>query len=143
MLTAEENERLTRVGPGTPMGTLFRNYWQPVAPKQQLVERRVMPVRLYGQDMVLFLDGQGRVGLVDDRCAHRQVKLECAKTNDAGIRCPYHGWTFDTTGQCVDQPAEPAGSTFKDGRGTRRPDLCVSRAAARAVAAALGPAGLG
>jgi 5,5'-dehydrodivanillate O-demethylase len=114
MLTAEENERLTRVGPGTPMGTLFRNYWQPVAPKQQLVERRVMPVRLYGQDMVLFLDGQGRVGLVDDRCAHRQVKLECAKTNDAGIRCPYHGWTFDTTGQCVDQPAEPAGSTFKD-----------------------------
>ena len=114
MLTAEENERFTRVGPGTPMGTLFRNYWQPIAPMQQLVERRVMPVRLYGQDMVLFRDGQGRIGLVDDRCAHRQVKLECAKTTNAGIRCPYHGWTFDTTGQCVDQPAEPVGSTFKD-----------------------------
>jgi 5,5'-dehydrodivanillate O-demethylase len=114
MLTAEENERLTRVGPGTPMGTLFRNYWQPVAPVQQLRERGVMPIRLYGQDMVLFRDKLGRVGLVDDRCAHRQVQLDCARTNELGIRCPYHGWTFDTTGQCVDQPAEPAGSTFKD-----------------------------
>jgi 5,5'-dehydrodivanillate O-demethylase len=114
MLTAEENERLTRVGPGTPVGTLFRHYWQPIAPSQQLKERSVLPIRLYGQDMVLFRDKQGRIGLVDDRCAHRQVKLECAKTNDAGIRCPYHGWTFDTTGQCVDQPAEPAGSSFKD-----------------------------
>src|ERR1700733_5921042 len=71
MLTAEENERLTRVGPGTPVGNLFRHYWQPVAPMQQLRERRVMPIRLYGQDMVLFLDNNGRMGLVDDRCAHR------------------------------------------------------------------------
>ena len=114
MLTQEENERFTRVGPGTPGGKLFRNYWQPIAPKQQLVERRVMPVRLYGEDLVLFVDGQGRMGLVGDRCAHRLVKLECGFTNDAGIRCPYHGWTYDAAGHCVDQPGEPAGSTFKD-----------------------------
>jgi 5,5'-dehydrodivanillate O-demethylase len=114
MLTAEENERFTRVGPGTPGGDLFRHYWQPVAPKQQLVERGVMPVRLYGEDLVLFVDGRGRMGLVGERCAHRMVKLACGYTTDDGVRCPYHGWTYDTRGQCVEQPGEPAGSTFKD-----------------------------
>ena len=73
-----------------------------------------MPIRLYGEDLVLFRDGRGRIGLVGDRCAHRLVKLECGYTTDAGIRCPYHGWTYDVTGQCVEQPGEPAGSTFKD-----------------------------
>ena len=114
MLSKEENERFTRVGPGTIGGKLFRHYWQPIAPKQMLVEKRVMPVRLYGEDLVLFLDESGRMGLVGERCAHRLVKLECGFTNKDGIRCPYHGWTYNTEGQCVDQPGEPAGSTFKD-----------------------------
>jgi 5,5'-dehydrodivanillate O-demethylase len=112
MLTHEENERLTRVGPGTPMGTLMRRYWQPVAAKAELVERGVMPVRLYGEDLVLFLDGKGRMGLVGDRCPHRLVELKNGMATDDGVRCPYHGWTFDTTGACVAQPGEPAGSTF-------------------------------
>ena len=114
MLTQAENERLTRVGPGTPTGTLFRHYWQPVAPAKQLAERRVMPIRLYGEDLVLFQDDAGRIGLVGNRCAHRLVKLECGYVTGAGIRCPYHGWTYDAAGRCVDQPGEPEGSTFKD-----------------------------
>src|SRR6185437_6334587 len=115
MLTREENERLTRVGPGTPMGNLMRRYWHPVAAKAQLLERGgVMPVRIFGEDLVLFRDGKGRIGLVGDRCAHRGVKLDCAFANDDGLRCPYHSWTYDTEGRCVDQPAEPEGSRFKD-----------------------------
>jgi 5,5'-dehydrodivanillate O-demethylase len=114
VLTQADNERLTRVGPGTPGGNLFRKYWQPIAPKQKLVEHGILPVRLYGEDLVLFLDGKGNTGLVGDRCAHRLVKLDCGYATDAGIRCPYHGWTYDTQGQCVEQPGEPAGSTFKD-----------------------------
>ena len=73
-----------------------------------------MPVRIFGEDLVLFRDGQGRIGLVEDRCAHRRVKLDCGYANGNGIRCPYHGWTYDTHGQCVEQPGEPAGSAFKD-----------------------------
>jgi 5,5'-dehydrodivanillate O-demethylase len=114
MLTKEENERLTRVGPGTPMGELMRRYWHPIAASAQLRERDVMPVRILGEDLVLFHDRGGRIGLVGDRCAHRLVKLECGYTTGEGIRCPYHGWTYDTQGRCVDQPGEPAGSTFKD-----------------------------
>jgi 5,5'-dehydrodivanillate O-demethylase len=114
MLTQEQNDKLTRVGPGTPMGELMRRYWHPVAAKAQLLERQVMPVRLFGEDLVLFIDEQGRMGLVGDRCQHRLVKLDCAYVTDKGIKCPYHGWTYDTTGQCVDQPGEPATSRFKD-----------------------------
>lgn len=114
MLTQEENDRLTRVGPGTPMGNLMRRYWHPVAAKAQLLERGVMPIRLFGEDLVLFRDGSGRIGLVEDRCAHRRVALQQGYAVPAGLRCPYHGWTFDGTGQCVAQPGEPAGSTYKD-----------------------------
>jgi 5,5'-dehydrodivanillate O-demethylase len=115
MLSREENDRLTRVGPGTPMGNLMRRYWHPVAAKAQLLERGgVMPVRIFGEDLVLFRDGKGRIGLVGDRCAHRGVKLDCAFANDDGLRCPYHSWTYDTEGRCVDQPAEPDGSRFRD-----------------------------
>jgi len=108
MLTQEQNDLLTRVGPGTGMGELMRRYWHPVAAKAQLLEKKVMPVRILGEDLVLFVDKEGRVGLVGDRCAHRLVKLECGMTTEKGIQCPYHGWTFDTTGQCVDQPSEPS-----------------------------------
>ena len=76
MLTQAENERFTRVGPGTPGGEMFRHYWQPIAPKQKLVEAGVLPVRLYGEDLVLFIDGKGRMGLVGDRCAHPAATAE-------------------------------------------------------------------
>ena len=114
MLTAEQNELLTRVGPGTPMGGLLRRYWHPIAPAGELREKPVKPVRLLGEDLVLFRDKQGRLGLVGERCAHRLVRLEFGYPVDEGIRCPYHGWTYDTTGQCVAQPAEPPESSFKD-----------------------------
>jgi 5,5'-dehydrodivanillate O-demethylase oxygenase subunit len=114
VLTQQENDRLTRVGPGTPMGNLMRRYWHPVAAKAQLLERPVIPVRIFGEDLVLFRDRAGRIGLVEDRCAHRLVKLACGYALEEGLRCPYHGWTYDTTGQCVEQPGEPSGSTFKD-----------------------------
>jgi 5,5'-dehydrodivanillate O-demethylase len=114
MLTREENERLTRVGPGTPMGELLRRYWQPIAAVGQLLERPVRPVRLLGEDLVLFRDPSGRLGLVGDRCAHRKVQLKYGYPVEGGLRCPYHGWTYDGAGRCVAQPSEPPGSTFKD-----------------------------
>lgn len=114
MLTQEQNETLTRVGPGTPMGDLMRRYWHPVAAKAQLLERKVMPVRIFGEDLVLFIDEQQRMGLVGDRCPHRLVKLECGYATHKGLKCPYHGWTFDTLGQCVDQPGEPEGGRNKE-----------------------------
>ena len=114
MLSKEQNDTLTQVGPGTPMGELMRRYWHPVAAKAQLVERNVMPVRLFGEDLILFIDKQGEIGLTGDRCPHRLVKLDCAYVAEKGLKCPYHGWTFDTKGQCVDQPGEPAGSRFKE-----------------------------
>ena len=96
------------------MGDLMRRYWHPVAAKAQLLERKVMPVRVFGEDLILFIDEQGRTGLVGDRCPHRLVKLDCAFTTEKGLKCPYHGWTYDTTGQCVDQPGEPATSRYKE-----------------------------
>ncbi|HEX6512673.1 MAG TPA: Rieske 2Fe-2S domain-containing protein [Chloroflexota bacterium] len=114
MLTAEQNERLTRVGAGTPMGELLRRYWQPIAPTAELLERPAKAIRLMGEDLTLFRDKQGRLGLIGERCAHRLVRLEFGYPVDEGLRCPYHGWTYNASGQCVAQPAEPPESTFKD-----------------------------
>jgi 5,5'-dehydrodivanillate O-demethylase len=106
MLTAEENERLTRVGPGTPMGTLMRRYWHPVATCHELAENPVRTVRILGESLTLFRDRKGRCGLVGQRCAHRRVDLKCGIPEDDGLRCPYHGWKYDHAGQCIEQPAE-------------------------------------
>ena len=114
MLTAEENERLTRIGPGTPAGELFRRYWHPVAASAQLDENPVRAVRLLGEDLTLYKDKRGRLGLIADRCAHRHVKLVYGIPEEDGLRCCYHGWLYDRTGQCIEQPAEPADSRFKD-----------------------------
>ena len=114
MLTAEENDRLTQVGPETPMGNLFRRYWQPIATSSQLDENPVRPVRLFGESLTLFRDRRGRLGLVADRCAHRHVRLMYGIPEEDGLRCCYHGWLYDRTGQCIEQPAEPADSRFKD-----------------------------
>ena len=114
MLTAEENERLTRVGPGTPMGALLRRYWQPIAAASEMRERWTKPVRLFGESLVLFRDRGGRFGLIEETCPHRRASLLYGIPQLDGIRCPYHGWKFDGTGACLDQPNEPPESTFKD-----------------------------
>jgi 5,5'-dehydrodivanillate O-demethylase len=112
MLSAQENERLTRVGPGTPMGELMRHYWHPVAAAAELDRHPVKAVKLLGESLVLYRDLQGRLGLIGDTCPHRRVSLEYGITEAEGLRCPYHGWMFDQTGQCIEMPAEMADSTF-------------------------------
>ena len=106
MLSTAENERLTRVGPGTPMGELMRRYWHPVAVTSELNARRAMPVRILGEDLVLYRDKSGGLGLIDRYCAHRRVDLSYGIPEERGLRCMYHGWMFDETGQCVEQPFE-------------------------------------
>ena len=111
MISAEQNDKMTRVGPGTPAGALLREYWQPVALADELRgERPARAVRLLGQDLVLFKDDKGRVGLLDRRCPHRAADLSYGRLEDGGLRCLFHGWLFDVTGQCIDTPGEPEGS---------------------------------
>ncbi len=115
MLTAKENETLTRAGPGTPMGELFRNYWIPFLPSSDLVaDGEPMRVRILCEDLVAFRDTEGKVGLVDHACPHRGAPMLFARNEDCGLRCVYHGWKFDTTGATVETPAEPARSRLKD-----------------------------
>jgi 5,5'-dehydrodivanillate O-demethylase len=113
MLTKHENELFMRVGPGTPMGDVMRRYWQPVG-CSELVTSKPQRVRVFGEDLVLFRGEDGSAGLMELRCAHRRVNLDFGRVEGACIRCPYHGWLYDRSGQCVEQPAEPEGSTFKD-----------------------------
>jgi 5,5'-dehydrodivanillate O-demethylase len=113
MLTKEENERMTRVGPGTPMGSLLRRYWWPVGASEQLTSKP-QRLKLLGEELVLYRGEDGQPGLLDLRCAHRGVALDHGRVEGACLRCPYHGWLYDRSGQCVEQPAEPEGSTFKD-----------------------------
>jgi 5,5'-dehydrodivanillate O-demethylase len=113
MVTAEENERLTRVGPGTPAGELFRRYWLPIAVAQELSDGRPTKyVRILGEDLILFKDKSGNVGLLADHCAHRGASLLYGRVEERGIACAYHGWLYDTKGDCLECPAEPAGSKF-------------------------------
>ncbi|MBN8885684.1 MAG: aromatic ring-hydroxylating dioxygenase subunit alpha [Rudaea sp.] len=111
MLSKADNEKLTRVGPGTPMGELFRRFWMPALLSEEIAERDGAPVRLrlLGEDLVAFRDTQGRVGIVDAYCAHRRAGLFFGRNEDCGLRCVYHGWKFDVDGICVDMPAEPQG----------------------------------
>ena len=114
MLTAEQNEMLTRVGAGTPMGDLMRRYWQPVAAASELDKAWTKRVRLLGEDLVLFRDRQGRRGLIAEFCPHRRASLVHGIPTQDGIRCPYHGWEFARDGACLDQPNEPHNQAFKD-----------------------------
>ncbi|TNF57873.1 MAG: aromatic ring-hydroxylating dioxygenase subunit alpha, partial [Burkholderiales bacterium] len=119
-MKAEQNDKLTRVGPGTPGGELLRRYWQPVALLDEfdprfdpaMATRPVKAVRLLGQDLVLFKDAQGRFGLLDRDCPHRGADLAYGRNEGDGLRCPFHGWKFDISGQCTETPAEPTGSTL-------------------------------
>lgn len=106
METPEQNRLMTQVGRGTPCGELMRRYWHPIAAEQEIDEHSTKKVRLLGEDLVLFRDRQGRLGLIQERCPHRGASFEYGFITDQGIRCPYHGWEFDLAGQCVNQPFE-------------------------------------
>ncbi|MBU1358110.1 MAG: aromatic ring-hydroxylating dioxygenase subunit alpha [Gammaproteobacteria bacterium] len=113
MMNSEQNDLITRVGPGTPAGRLLRRYWQPVALVEELNgPRPLKPVELMGQHFVLFRDESGRLGLLDRDCPHRGADLAFGRLENGGLRCAFHGWLFDATGQCLEMPAEPAKSTF-------------------------------
>src|SRR6266516_2252587 len=109
-LTREENELLTRTGPGTPMAELLRRYWVPALLAEELPGPDCTPVRvkLLGEELLAFRDTNGRVGLIDRYCAHRGASLFFGRNEECGIRCVYHGWKYDVTGACVDMPNEPA-----------------------------------
>ncbi|HLI21908.1 MAG TPA: Rieske 2Fe-2S domain-containing protein [Stellaceae bacterium] len=112
-MTPEENEMLTRVGPGTPGGEMLRRYWWPVHFEQKLENKPIM-VRLLGEDFVLFRDGRGRIGMLDHVCAHRRTSLQFGRVEERGIRCCYHGWLYGADGQCLEMPAEPPGSRLHE-----------------------------
>ncbi|MBI5274825.1 MAG: aromatic ring-hydroxylating dioxygenase subunit alpha [Burkholderiales bacterium] len=121
-MRAEQNELVTRTGPGTPCGAVLRSYWQPVALLDEfdpaldprMAYRPVKAVRVMGQDLVLFRDAQGRWGLLDRGCPHRGADLSFGRSEGDGLRCPFHGWKFDVAGRCLETPAEPTGSKLCD-----------------------------
>jgi nitrite reductase/ring-hydroxylating ferredoxin subunit len=115
MLKPDENERLCRVGPGTPMGALLRRYWLPALLAEEVPEPDGAPVRvrLLGEDLIAFRDTDGHVGLVEAFCPHRRAPMFFGRNEESGLRCVYHGWKFDRTGACVDMPSEPPDSLFK------------------------------
>ena len=115
MLSHEENERLTRVGAGTPMGEVFRRYWLPAMLSSEVPEPDGAPVRvrILGEDLVAFRQTDGSIGLVSAFCPHRRAPMFFGRNEENGLRCVYHGWKFDKTGACVDMPSEPPDSLFK------------------------------
>ena len=115
MLSERDNERLTRVGPGTPMGDALRRYWLPAALSSELPEADGAPVRvrLLGEDLIAFRDTTGSIGLVGAFCPHRRAPMFFGRNEDGGLRCVYHGWKFDRSGACVEMPSEPPDSLFK------------------------------
>ena len=116
MLTPVDNEFLTRVGPGTPMGAMLREFWTPFLPSRDLPERDgpLKRVRLLGEDLVAFRDTNGDIGLIAENCPHRGASLFFGRNEEGGLRCNYHGWKYDVTGACLDMPNEPAESNFRD-----------------------------
>ena len=116
MLSREDNELLCRIGPGTPMGNLMRQYWVPAALSSELPEADGPPlrVRLLGEDLIGFRTTSGTVGLIQNSCPHRGACLFYGRNEDEGLRCVYHGWKFDVTGQCVDMPSEPLEQHLQD-----------------------------
>src|SRR5919199_1452537 len=115
MLKQEENELITRVGPGTPMGSFMREYWVPALLSSELPGPDSDPVRvmLLGEKLIAFRDSHGVVGLIQNHCPHRGASLFFGRNEEAGLRCVYHGWKFSPDGTCVDMPNEPAESDFK------------------------------
>jgi nitrite reductase/ring-hydroxylating ferredoxin subunit len=115
MLSREDNELLTRTGPGTAMGALFRRHWLPFMLADELVaDAPPKRLKLLGECLVAFRDSQGRAGLLGEHCPHRRASLALGRNEAGGLRCANHGWKFDVSGRCLDMPSEPAGSTFRD-----------------------------
>ncbi len=113
MLSQEKNELITRIEPGTAAGKVMRQYWLPAALSDELkTNRPVVPVRLLGEDLVLFRAGDGDLGLLHRQCPHRGADLCFGRLEDDGLRCPFHGWKYAVDGQCLEQPAEPMDSTL-------------------------------
>jgi len=115
MLKKEDNEKLTRIGPGTPGGEMMRRYWQPAAMSSELPENDGAPLRvkLLGEDLIAFRDSNGDVGLIDAYCPHRRAPMFFGRNEECGMRCVYHGWIFDRHGNCTDMPSEPAGTPLQ------------------------------
>ena len=128
MLTTERSKLVTETGPGTPMGSLFRRYWIPFLLASEVPDPDCPPVRvtLLSEKLIAFRDSAGRIGLIEEFCAHRRVSLWFGRNEENGIRCPYHGWKYDYTGQCVEIPSEPENSDYcKDIKITSYP--CVEK----------------
>src|SRR5438067_59721 len=137
MLTKEQNDLLTQTGPGTPGGELIRRYWQPIALAKDLaLGGAPIPVRILSEDLVLFRDDGGQLGLLGIHCSHRGADLSYGRVEDGGLRCIYHGWLYDRAGRCLEQPGEPAGSTFHER--IRHPSYAVQERAG-VVWAYMGP----
>ena len=116
MMSQEQNDLITRIGPKDPCGKLMRMYWQPAALVDELQgPRAIRPVKLLGEDLVMFRDEQGRYGLIDRHCAHRGADLAFGRLEQGGLRCAFHGWLFDVSGQCLQTPAEPKDSKLCQG----------------------------
>ena len=115
-MTKEENDLLTQTGPGTPCGEALRRYWQPAALSEELPRGgSPLPVKLFSEELVLFRDDQGRLGLIDLHCAHRGADLSYGRLEDGGLRCVYHGWLYDIAGKIIDMPGEvEGGASFRD-----------------------------
>ena len=114
MLTVEQNEEFTRVGPGTPMGDLLRHYWYPVCFTRDLDQFPVKKVRLLGENWAVYKTTSGKYGIVEEHCPHRRASLVYGVTEQEGLRCGYHGWLFGLDGTCLEQPAEPEATAFRD-----------------------------
>src|SRR6476469_262318 len=114
MLTADDNDLVTRIGPGTAGGDVIRSYWLPV-----LLSNEIQPdgpplrIRLMGEDLIAFRATSGSVGMVQNACPHRGASLFFGRNEEDGLRCVYHGWKFDVDGSCTDMPSEPTESNFK------------------------------
>src|SRR5205814_3770729 len=110
MLTKEQNDLLTQTGPGTPGGELLRRFWQPVGLTEELPEGGApVPVKVLGEELVLYRDETGRPGLLGLHCSHRGADLSYGRIEDGGLRCLYHGWLYDIRGRALEQPGEPGG----------------------------------
>jgi 5,5'-dehydrodivanillate O-demethylase oxygenase subunit len=113
MLSTDENARFTQIGPGTAMGAVLRRYWHPVG-CSEFVTKKPQRVKVLGEELVLYRGESGTPVLMQLRCAHRSLALDYGRVEGDSLRCPYHGWLYDKTGQCIAQPAEPEGSSFKE-----------------------------
>src|SRR2546422_9305526 len=130
MLTREQNELLCRVEGGATMGQIMRRHWLPLCMAEEAAARDGAPVRsrLLGEDLVVFRDSQGRLGVLGEHCLHRGASLAFGRNEECGLRCLYHGWKFDVEGNVVDMPSEAAGAAARLGKKTS-PTRCAKAAA--------------